>query len=271
MTTTLIRTLQHDLKAGGLTGSFLVRDLETGDELGFGEHTEYPIASLVKIPLAIATLEKIHNGQLDPATPVIITPTPPDEHPPPGLGWFQHSATISIADLIYLSVGISDNTAADTLFTFTSREEVTNLLRQIGNRDITIRHTLHELPAVEADGDLTKMNTATALGLTELLQTIWTPGPLRPSTAHQVRALMASNVHRHRLALDLTNDATRWSSKTASTRTHRHEIGVAEHPDGQHIALVALTESALPNRHQPAAEALISHTARRLHDHLRHQ
>lgn len=271
MTTTLIRILQHDLKAGGLTGSFLARDLQTGDELGFGEHTEYPIASLVKIPLAIATLEKINNGPLDPATPITITPTTRDEHPPPGLGWFQHPSTISIADLIYQSVGISDNTAADILFTLTPPDAVTTLLRQIGNHDITIRHTLHELSTVEANADPTKMNTATALGLTDLLESIWTPGALNPSTAQQMQKLMASNVHRQRLSLDLTNDATRWSSKTATTRTHRHEIGVAEHHDGQHIAIVALTESALPNRHQPAAEALISHTARRLHDHLRHQ
>ena len=64
--------LQHQLRGllaeAGLSGSFLVRDLSTGEEIGIDPDAELPIASLVKVPLAIAVLSRIRDGQLDGAT-----------------------------------------------------------------------------------------------------------------------------------------------------------------------------------------------------------
>ena len=40
-----------------MRGSFLVRDLDSGQELGIEADVEWPVASLVKVPIAVATLD----------------------------------------------------------------------------------------------------------------------------------------------------------------------------------------------------------------------
>jgi hypothetical protein len=59
------RQLRAILRDAGLTGSFLVRDLATGEEIGLDPDRDYPIASLVKIPLALAVLERVEDGRID--------------------------------------------------------------------------------------------------------------------------------------------------------------------------------------------------------------
>lgn len=73
-TETLVRELRADLADGGLHGSFLVRDLASGQELGIDPDRVFPIASLVKVPLAAVTLERIRRGELDGATQVEVEP-----------------------------------------------------------------------------------------------------------------------------------------------------------------------------------------------------
>ncbi len=66
---------------GALRGCLLVRDLDTGDELGLDVDVALPVASLVKVPLAVATVDRIERGELDGATGVTVAPgrsAPPD-------------------------------------------------------------------------------------------------------------------------------------------------------------------------------------------------
>jgi len=66
----VIRELRDQLAAAGLHGSFLVRDLATGEEIGIEPDAEFPIASLVKLPLAVAVLTRIDQGVIHgPARP----------------------------------------------------------------------------------------------------------------------------------------------------------------------------------------------------------
>ena len=64
-TTKVLRDAREALDDAGLRGSFLVRELDTGDEFGLDADVEYPIASLVKVPLAVATLHRVDRGELD--------------------------------------------------------------------------------------------------------------------------------------------------------------------------------------------------------------
>ena len=94
---------------------------------------------------------------------------------------------------------------------------------------------------------------------------------IAPPVAARVRELLGDTVHRQRLAPDLASDSSRWSSKTGTVLTMRHEMGVVEHADGGVYAIVALTESRVPAVIQPAAEATMARVARSLRDLLRAQ
>jgi beta-lactamase class A len=67
-TESLLHDMRRQLHDGGLRGCVLVRDLHTGEELGIDPDTQLPSASLVKVPLALATAERIRRGELDGAS-----------------------------------------------------------------------------------------------------------------------------------------------------------------------------------------------------------
>lgn len=293
----LLRDMRRQLRDGGLHGCLLVRDLHTGEELGIEPDTQLPAASLVKVPLALATAERIRRGELDGATMLDVRPGRITTPGPTGLSRFRHPARLAIDDLLYLSTCVSDGTAADALFDLTPPAQVVGILHELGLRGITVRHTMRELSdtpverfdaaqahlahalAIDAGTsggghrvpqlDTTRANTGSARSYVELLQALWTPSTVHPEVAARVRGLMTHHLLRHRLAPDFSSDATTWSSKTGTLLNLRHEIGVVEHSDGQAFAIAVLTESLVPASTQPGADALMSQVARGLRDHLR--
>ncbi|MFF8981817.1 serine hydrolase [Streptomyces globisporus] len=296
-TEALLRDVRARLSEGGLRACLLVRDLATGEELGIEPDTDLPSASLVKVPLALATLERIRRGELDGAALLDVAPGRVTTPGPTGLSRFRHPARIAIDDLLYLSTCLSDGTAADALFDLTPPDRVADLLREAGLRGITVRHRTEELfdtPVERFDADqvhlahalaidagtsgrghrvpqldTTRANTGSARSFVDLLQAVWTPSKIHPDVAARLRDLLAHNVLRHRLTPDFSSDASRWSSKTGTLLNLRHEIGVVEHADGQTFAVAVLTESSVPAGAQPGVDGLMADAARRLRDHLR--
>lgn len=293
----VIRELRAMLKDAGLSGSFLVRDLATGDELGISPDVELPIASLVKVPLAVAVLERIQDGRIDGADVIDLPPGLIASAGQVGLSRFRHPARIAVEDLLYLSTALSDNAAADALFGLVPPAEVNHVLVDAGCTGITVRHTMRELTRTPARRfepreahlahslaigsrtaghghpipqlDVSRANSGTARACVDLLQALWLPARIPVAVAAQVRSLMGENVIRHRLTPYFSSDASRWSSKTGTLLNLRHEIGVVEHEDGSKYAIAALTESTVPAAVQPTAEAAMAHVARALHDQLR--
>jgi beta-lactamase class A len=287
------------LADAGLSGSFLIRDLATGDEIGIDPDIEYPVASLVKVPLAITVLGRIRDGRLGGSTTMNVGPGRITSPGPVGVSRFRHPARIAIDDLLYLSLAFSDNAAADALFDLVPPAEVDQALREAGITGMTVRHRMADLTETPAERfspgevhlahslaigsrtprrghpipqlDVSRANSGSARAFADLLQALWRPSRLPASVAAQVRSLMGENVIRHRLAPDFSSDASKWSSKTGTLLNLRHEIGVVEHDDGSTFAVAALTESSVPAAIQPAAEALMAQVARTLHDHLRAQ
>ncbi|MFK0202457.1 serine hydrolase [Streptomyces lavendulae] len=296
-TEALLHDVRRQLLDGGLHGCLLVRDLHTGVELGIDPDAQLPAASLVKVPLALATAERIQRGELDGAAALDVQPGRVTTPGPTGLTRFRHPARIAIDDLLYLSTSVSDGAAADALFGLTPPAQVARILHELGLDGITVRHGMRELTqtpaerftpdqahlaytlAIEAGTggrghqvpqlDTTRANTGSARAWADLLHTLWTPSAVHPEAAERVRDLMAHSLLRHRLAPDFSSDANRWSSKTGTLLNLRHEIGVVEHSDGQTFAVVVLTESLVPASIQPGADILMAQAARRLHDHLR--
>jgi beta-lactamase class A len=149
--TTVLREVREALDDAGLRGSFLVRDLDTGDEVGIDADMEFPVASLVKVPPAVATLERVARGELDAAAPIVVRPGLSTVPGPAGLTRFRHPATIALDDLLYLSIAISDSTAADALFALTPPAAVTAELRRLGYDGIAVRHLMADLTDTPAE------------------------------------------------------------------------------------------------------------------------
>ncbi|HVV14514.1 serine hydrolase [Amycolatopsis sp.] len=296
-TEALLVRLREELADGGLRGAFLVRDLRTGHEVGIEPDLEFPSASLIKIPLAAATLERIRSGELDGATQLEVAPGRTVTSGPTGLARFRHPARLAIDDLLYLMMSISDGIAADTLFELTPPAQVGRMVRDWGVAGISVRHPLGDLtdtPAERFDAadvhlahslaigaatagqghplpqlDISRASSGSARAYVNLLEALWTPSKIDETVSARVRELMGENLIRQRLSPDFSSDATKWCSKTGTLLNLRHEVGVVEHADGQTFAVAALTESRVPAAIQPEAEALMAQVARALRDHLR--
>lgn len=292
----LINGLVTELDEGGLRGSFLVRELDSGRELGIEPDLPFPVASLIKVPLAAVTLDRIRRGDLDGARVVRVQPGRATEGPP-GLNRFRHPAQVSVDDLLYLSMAISDNVAADALFELTPPAAVGRALRDWGLRGIAVRHPLADLADTPADRlapdevhlahslaigagtadrghripqlDTTRANSGSARAFVDLMQALWRPSAIARDVAARASELLGANLLRQRMAPDFSSDASTWSSKTGTLLNLRHEVGVVEHADGQAFAVAALTESRVPAATQPEAEVLMGRVARVLRDHLR--
>jgi beta-lactamase class A len=251
----------------------------------------------VKVPLAVTIAERIEGGTLDPATMIDVRPGDIATAGPVGISRFRHPACIALEDLLYMTVSVSDNAAADELFALAPPADVMETLRTLGISGITIRHDMRplmETPIERLDADkahlahalaigagshdgahlvtqldVSRTNTGTATACADLLAEIWRPRTIHPAAVARVRELLRHNVFRQRLAPDFTSDSMTWCSKTATLLNLRHEAGVVEHADGRRIAVVALSESLVPAAAQPGAEAQIALAARRLHDELR--
>ncbi|MFD8387961.1 serine hydrolase [Streptomyces sp. NPDC059680] len=257
-----------DWAALGVRGSFLARHLGTGEQLGFDVEELMPLASVVKVPLALVVLDRIASGELDPAHPVTVDPAQSSVGPT-GLAAFRHPARVAVGDLLLMMLSVSDNAAADTLLDLVRVADVDERLRAWGCGEIRMRHRLnhmYECAAGAAGNDFSLAlelalrderagrhtietldpayaNAGSAAALVELLRRVWCDEVSTPTATSELRRLMGLQVFTHRLAGELRADSLRWSGKTGTFLHLRHEIGVAEAESGDRVAMAALTRA----------------------------
>ncbi|BCM65261.1 MULTISPECIES: serine hydrolase [Streptomyces] len=252
----------------GVHGSFLARNLDTGEQLGFDIDESTPLASVVKVPLALVVLDLIEQGELDPALPVTVDPGTSSVGPT-GLAAFRYPATVAVADLLLLTLSVSDNAAADALLDLVPVADVDARLRAWGCDGIRMRHRmnhLYECAAGAAGNDFSlalelavrderagrhtietldpaHANAGSAAALVGLLRRVWCDEIAGPRATAELRRLMGLQVFTQRLASDLRADSLRWSGKTGTFLHLRHEIGVLEADSGDRVAMAALTRA----------------------------
>lgn len=282
------------LAAAGLDASVCARDLSSGERVSYQGDRAYPLASLAKVALAAAVLERLQNGTLDGSRTLTVRP---DALVPQagltGTSQFRHPAVLAIDDLLYLCVALSDNRAADALFDLVPPSEVQAFLVRRDIAGLTVRTRFAELTSTGLEAldehqpglrqslaigertaggghrvaqyDVSRTSAGTASGMVDLMGLCWSEG----FDGAPLRGLLAQNVVRHRLAPEFEADSTVWASKTGSLGNLRHEPGVVTHDDGQQIALAVLSVSSVRAAKQPAAEAALGAVARLVHEQLR--
>ncbi|WGW11326.1 class A beta-lactamase-related serine hydrolase [Saxibacter everestensis] len=289
-------TLKARWQELGAGGAFLARSLATGSEIGFNVNQMLPLASVAKVPLVLAVFDAASRGELELDRQLLVSreaATPG----PTGTSAFQHPARIAIEDLAYLSLTISDNAAADTLFAEIGPPAVQEVINRCGIEDLRIRHSMRYLyDSVERDaaGDETMAlalatrseskgskrqllsgidqrlaNVGSVRSLVALLEAIWTDEASAPEACARLRRLMGLQLSTHRLATGFAADTFRLSGKTGTFLNLRHEIGVVETSQGEKFIIAALTSSSLPVFAQPALDAAIGTNARQAVEFLR--
>ena len=276
----------------GLDGTLHAVDLETGREVAVGADAPVVMASVFKVAVVTAMYRRHEAGALDAARPVTVRRRSFGQT---GVAAMQDPVRLSLRDLAYLAIAVSDNAAADVVFDAVGDAAVAALLDDLGLAATRIPQRCRDmaaalvadtgaesiddvqrllladprLPDALGTRDPARTNASTARDMTTLLAALWTDRAAAPESCAAVRRLMALQVWPHRLASGFPDERHRVAGKTGTLPGIRNEIGVVEHADGTRIAVAVFTRTDSPAASLPQADRVIGTVARIAVDALR--
>ncbi len=151
-------------RAGGAVGVSVIH-LETGRSASVNGSTRLPLYSVFKLPLAIVVLKDVEEGRLRIDQQVHMTPGDMVAGARSNTQLWVKPVDRTIAELIDVSIALSDNTSSDKLLELAGGPEtVTRRLRSLGFDQIQIQTTIREYVKTRKNH-----NTGSADDLTKLL------------------------------------------------------------------------------------------------------
>lgn len=276
----------------GAEGYLYVEDLESRNWVGIRESSRIPLASLAKVPLIVALIQAGERGEIDLQSRVEVEPR---QSTPGGTGIsaLQDTVTMSLRDLAAMSLSVSDNAAADTLYNIVGPDRIADVLTANKIRSIEVdRPMSHLYAAIDdiADGDEsealilatenfktsgapyflnTAFNTGTARGVARLFELIHTDQLIGAESSAALRKLLKTQVFRHRIATGFPMDAVEYYGKTGTFLNFRHEAGIVIDADSRAFSIAVFTRSRIAAFSQPELDASIGYCSRLAVEHLR--
>ncbi|WP_442816475.1 serine hydrolase [Streptomyces sp. NBC_01304] len=273
----------------GVTGWLHAVDIDSGAEVDSGADHPVVTASVHKLCLLVALHEQAAAGRVDLAERVECAV---DGRTAGGTGVaaMLDPVGMSLRDLGYLMMAVSDNAAADVLLSRVGLDEVNAVTGRLGLARTHAVHTFGELlgslredagpggAAVLAEPhviarlralDPGRTNRSTPRDMTRLLAAVWRDEAGTPEHCAAMRRLLGLQVWPHRMASGFPFDDVHVAGKTGSLPTLRNEVGVVEYPDGGRYAVAVFTRAADPAATLPSADAVIGSAARIAVDALR--
>lgn len=289
MSAALDRTAQRIaqlLAAAGLSGQLHAHSVEApGRAISVGGDGLVPLASMAKLPVLLAVARATDDGTLAADQARTVRRRTPG---PTGIAAMHDPVRMTVRDLAYLMIAVSDNAAADELLDAVGLDAVDRSLRAIGLTRTRVRAGIATmLDDITADlGTTDPVEVARRLGdprivaglrgldparaaavgtpreLCLLLGSIWRDEAASPAACAEMRRVLGLQVWPHRMAAGFPDDTVRVSGKTGTLLTLRGEAGVVELPNGERFAVAVIVRSATVSSSLPQADAAIGTAAR---------
>ncbi|WP_327585362.1 class A beta-lactamase-related serine hydrolase [Nonomuraea sp. NBC_00507] len=274
-------------RMAGVAGWLYAADIDSGREIDHGADEPLPTASMFKVPLLVEFCRQADAGLLDPTSRVTVT-AGDRVAGPTGISAMLDDVTISLRDLAYLMIAVSDNSSADVLLGRVGMDAVNAMLARHGLTATRVTQSAKELnesmrkdtghgwPYLDPDEvarlsalDPARANRSTPREMARLFGLIWRDEAASVASCAWMRTVLNMQVWPHRLASGFPYDDVAVSGKTGTLPTLRTESGVVEYPDGRRYAVAVFTRSFSTALNQPRADAVIGTAARMAVDHLR--
>lgn len=277
----------------GARGFLHAREIGGGPEVAAGADDPVVLASVFKIPVAVAYAREVAAGRLDETARTRVG----SRYRIGGIGTAGCADDVEMSwrDLALFMLTMSDNAATDVVYHRIGAAAVDRLLadlglhrtRLIGCCEDLFASVLADLGAAEgADIDAVfagatpeqtwklavldpaRTTSSTPREITELLDAVWTDRAGEPAACERVRSMMARQIWPHRLSSGFPADVT-VAAKTGTLPAVRNEAGVVSFPDGRRFAVAVFTRADSLADRQPAVDAAIGRAGRLAVDHLR--
>lgn len=252
--------------AGGRPGGSA--RVDGGREVAVRADEQVVIASIFKILLVLEFARQVVAGQLDPRERVLVTAE--DRLGGWGIAGCADDAEVSLRDLAYFAMSVSDNTAADLLLRRVGpdllpmlaaelglsrtrivggpRQLAESMLADVGARtEAEFARIFPTLPVERVRAmrvfDPAQTTASTAREITRLLGLIWRDEAGPAQACAMVREWMSRQLFWTRLASGFP-PGVRVAGKTGTLPGLHLEAGVAEYPDGGRYAIAVFARMA---------------------------
>ncbi|TDQ53783.1 serine hydrolase [Actinorugispora endophytica] len=236
-------------------------DIETGREVAARADEQVVIASMFKILLVLEFSRQAEAGQVDPAERVTVGRA--DRLGGWGTAGCADDAELSLRDLAFFAMSVSDNTAADLLMRRIGLDTVQLLAAELGlERTRIVGGPRQVLETMLADADArdpaefarvfptlplervrsmrvldpAHTTSSTPREMTRLLEMVWRDEAGPPRACAAVRGLMGQQIFWTRIASGF-DAGVRIAAKTGTLPSLHMECGVVEYPDGGRYAV----------------------------------
>lgn len=228
----------HADRPAGTTVGLALRDLASGTTQQLDGEVDLPSASTIKVAIMIGLAQAVDAGtvRLEELRP---TTGPGIRIDGSGVvNWLDPSLQLSLHDLAWLMIAISDNSTSNVLIETLGVEAINAAAQRLGAGGTRLgRKFIGSHDPMPPDG---ARNRATALGLVNLLSAIEQDRAASPARCAWMRQLLADQQHLDRIPRRLPAGVA-YRGKTGSIERIAHDCGVLEGPGGK-LALAVLCE-----------------------------
>ncbi|MGW5706253.1 serine hydrolase [Amycolatopsis japonica] len=266
-----------------------------GPEVGVGADDPVVLASVFKIPVAVAFAREVAAGRIDETERTRVTA----RYRIGGIGTAGCADDVEMSwrDLAHFMLTMSDNAATDVVYHRVGQEAVDRVLTDLGLARTRLVGCCEDLFAsviadlgAKPDDDLeavfaaateeqmwklsvldpARTTSSTPREITALLDAIWTDRAGDPAACERVRTIMAQQIWPHRISSGFPSGVA-IAAKTGTLPAVRNEAGVVTHVDGRRYAVAVFTRAESLADRQPAVDSALGEAARLAVDHLRAQ
>ncbi|ANN17995.1 serine hydrolase [Amycolatopsis orientalis] len=266
-----------------------------GPEVGVSADDPVVLASVFKIPVAVAFAREVAAGRLDETERTRVTA----RYRIGGVGTAGCADDVEMSwrDLAHFMLTMSDNAATDLIYHRLGQDKIDQVLadlglvrtRLIGCCEDLFASVIADLGAKPDDDleavfaaateeqqwklavvDPERTTSSTPREITTLLDAIWTDRAGDPAACERVRTIMAQQIWPHRISSGFPGEVA-IAAKTGTLPSVRNEAGVVTHVDGRRYAVAVFTRAESLADRLPAVDSAIGEAARLAVEHLRAQ
>lgn len=202
---------------------------------------KFRAASTVKIPLMIEIYRSVERGER--ALDDVHVLTAEDKAVGSGVLLELHDGiAVTVNDLVYLMMAISDNTATNVLIDMAGMDAVNALMRELGMSGSNLNRKMKGRPAIEGEIE----NFATPDDYVTVVRALLDGGAASASSCAAMLAMLRKQQNMRRIARYLP-EGTEWGSKTGSIAGVTNDVGFIR-KDGATL-IVSVYCEGLPSQH----------------------
>lgn len=295
----LEREMARLAKVGGGTVGVTAIHIETGRRVSLNGKERFPMASTVKVPIAVQLFTRIDKGEV--RLDDMIKIEAKDLHPGSGTIsdlFNKPGLALSVRNLTELMLLISDNSATDVVLRLAGGgQQVTARMKAAGIDGISVDRStaqlisdwvgLTNLPpenewtpelfetkysAIKSEDraaaakrfDTDPRDTSTPDGMADLLVRIYRKDLLKQQSSELLLDIMLRCRTGDARLKGLLPQGTEVAHKTGTIGGSTNDVGIIKLPDGTHVAIAAFVKSS--EKEIPARERAIAEIARAIHD-----